>query len=375
MGTPTTPRIKLQRADRPPRGVTRDLYLVWRAPRVGMSNAQRLTNPVWSWLAGRRELNAWMANQHFRGPSSMLVGPGWCGSRFGQSTTALPDGRAVSIGGEHEDYYDPDFYIYNDVHVASAEDPIEVYGYPTEDFPPTDFHTATLAGGRIWIIGCLGYAPHRRPGETPVFALDTNSLTIGRVATTGDKPGWIFRHAAELSPDGASITVRGGERVGDDHTILANIDDWSLDLASLAWTRLTDRRWPLFALARADGGRNTLQSLWLMSFNSGRQTDYDREQVSAHTAKHGWTPDFALYAARYAPPVAHAVQPWDEVEPVSTTRVTIDGVTVRYSEEGARVLLSVEGALAAETIDAVVEDARRKLGALEHCEYVASRLR
>jgi len=25
----------------------------------------------------------------------------------------LPDGRLVSVGGEHEDYYDPDFCIYN----------------------------------------------------------------------------------------------------------------------------------------------------------------------------------------------------------------------------------------------------------------------
>jgi hypothetical protein len=375
MGPPKTPRIKLQPGDRPPRGVSRDLFLVWRAPRVGMSNAQRLTNPVWSWLAGRRGLNAWMANQHFRGPSSMLVGPGWCGNRFGQSSTLLPDGRTVSIGGEHEDYYDPDFYIYNDVHVATAAGPIEVYGYPHEDFPPTDFHTATLAGERIWIVGALGYSPHRRPGETPVFALDIATLAITRVATTGAKPGWIFKHAAELSPDGSSITVRGGERAEADHSTRANIDDWSLDLASLAWTRLTDRRWPLFALARADGGRNALQTLWLLSYNVVGKTDYDRAQVAEQSKKLGWMPDFALYAARYAPSVAHELLPWDEVEPVSTIRVAIDGVTVRYVEEDARVLVSVEGALPAETIDAVVEDARRKLGALEHCDYVASRLR
>jgi hypothetical protein len=375
MGTPKASRIKLQPADRPPRGVSRDLFLVWRAPRPGVFNPQRLTNPVWSWLAGRRGLNAWMANQHFRGPSSMLVGPGWCGSRFGQSTTALPDGRTVSIGGEHEDYYDPDFYIYNDVHVAAADGSIEVYGYPTGDFPPTDFHSATLAGERIFIIGCLGYPAHRRPGETPVYALDPQTLSIARVATTGDNPGWIFRHAAAPSADGSSIVVRGGERVEADHSLLANIDDWSLDLGTLAWTRLTERRWPLFALCRADGTRNALQTLWMMSYNVGRETDYDRAQVAEKTAELGWAPDFALYAARYAPPVAHESPPWDEDEPVSTTRVTIDGVTVRYVEEYARVLVGVEGSLPAETIDAVVEDARRKLGALEHCEYVASRLR
>jgi hypothetical protein len=33
--------------------------------------------------------------------------------RFGQSLTLLPDCRAVQIGGEHEDWYDADFCIYN----------------------------------------------------------------------------------------------------------------------------------------------------------------------------------------------------------------------------------------------------------------------
>ena len=41
---------------RPPREVTRDLYLVWRSPRIGQANPHRLTNPVWSWLARAREL-------------------------------------------------------------------------------------------------------------------------------------------------------------------------------------------------------------------------------------------------------------------------------------------------------------------------------
>jgi hypothetical protein len=39
--------------------------------------------------------------------------PVWCFDRFGGTVTVLPDGRQVYIGGEHEDYYDPDFCIYN----------------------------------------------------------------------------------------------------------------------------------------------------------------------------------------------------------------------------------------------------------------------
>ena len=43
--------------------------------------------------------------------------PVWCYHRFGRSTSFLDDGRIIDIGGEHEDWYDEDFCIYNDVTV------------------------------------------------------------------------------------------------------------------------------------------------------------------------------------------------------------------------------------------------------------------
>jgi hypothetical protein len=39
------------------------------------------------------------------------VGPAWCAARFRQSRTTLADGRVIRIAGEHEDYYDADFFI------------------------------------------------------------------------------------------------------------------------------------------------------------------------------------------------------------------------------------------------------------------------
>src|SRR5262245_20211093 len=70
--------------------------------------------------------------------------PVWCFQRFGQSITQLPDGRIIEIGGEHEDHYDPDFCIYNDVVVHRGDGAFDIFGYPEDVFPPTDFHTATL---------------------------------------------------------------------------------------------------------------------------------------------------------------------------------------------------------------------------------------
>ena len=102
-------------------------------------------------------MNAYQATQLLGGPSALEAGPGWCFDRFGQSTTVLPDGREVLIAGEHEDYYDPDFFIYNDVVVRAPDGKVAIYGYSKEAFPPTDFHTATLLPDSIVLIGSLGY--------------------------------------------------------------------------------------------------------------------------------------------------------------------------------------------------------------------------
>jgi hypothetical protein len=141
--------------------LTPELFMRWRTPRFGRANPERMNNPVWEWLI-RSRLSAYLAEQSFKVPLAMRAGPGWCFDRFGRSSTDLPDGRTILIAGEHEDYYDPDFYIYNDVVVLNPNGRIDIFGYPAEVFPPTDFHTATLVGDRIIIVGNLGHPEQRK---------------------------------------------------------------------------------------------------------------------------------------------------------------------------------------------------------------------
>jgi hypothetical protein len=359
-------------ADAPPDEVTRDLFLVWRWPRIGLRNPQRMTNPVWSWLARRPELSAYTANARFGGPSSLLVGPGWCAQRHGQSSTRLPDGRVIEVGGEHEDFYDPDFFIYNDVIVRPPAGALEIYGYPHEVFPPTDFHSATWVGGRIVIVGGLRYGWMRTPGRTTVYALDPEGLAIAPVPTTGDAPGWIYDHEAALADDGATLVLRGGKRAVDregGQAIVENIDDWALDLARGVWSRLTDRRWAQWELARADGRHNDLFEIGSGAWYADGSTEFDREQLARPERSLGRRPDFALHAERYAPPVPHARL--EDEEAWNVTRIVVDGVTVRYREESTAVHLRIEGALPDAVAAAIVEDARGKLEALEQTAYVA----
>jgi len=145
-------------------------------------------------------------------PNYDYGGAVWSFARFGMSSTTMPDGREIYIAGEHEDFYDPDFYIYNDVIVIHPNLAIDIYGYPQQVFAPTDFHSATLVGDNtIYIIGSLGYLGTREPGETPVYRLNCQNFQIEKVPTTGDKPGWIHGHTAQFIAKSNAIKVTHGE--------------------------------------------------------------------------------------------------------------------------------------------------------------------
>lgn len=138
-----------------------------------------------------------------------MTSPAWYYPRFVMSLTKLPDGRFIEIGGEFEDSYDDDFYIYNDVFVHNLDGTTDIYCYPSEVFPPTDGHSATLVDGFIYIIGCIGYVEERVAGYTPIYRLNTETLAMERIETRGDNPGWIFKHKAVLIGD--EIHISGGD--------------------------------------------------------------------------------------------------------------------------------------------------------------------
>jgi hypothetical protein len=203
---------------------TRMDYAELARPRYGSSNPERIDNPMWL-AAIAASQTAYQIREQYKdtvagegsgtGHSTYrerLAGPVWTWQRFGRTTTRLPDGRQIHIGGEHEDWYDLDFCIYNDVAVEHPDGRFEILGYPKDVFPPTDFHTATLIGETIWIIGSLGYFDLRKPGETQIFTLDTRTLAIKHVACAGDCPSWLHRHWAELTGDD-EILVGGGQLV------------------------------------------------------------------------------------------------------------------------------------------------------------------
>lgn len=196
--------------------------------RAGASNPEQVAPPFWisqirSGLSGYSAADA-ILNERRDHPN-----PVWSFQRFGRSITRLPDGRIVVVAGEHEDFYDADFCIYADVTVLDGKGGVEHFIYPATDFPPTDFHTATLVGDTIWLIGNTGYQG-ARSAKAQVLALSTKDWSIRRIATKGDDPGWISKHKATF--DAGCITVWDTKAPPD---FLRQSGYWSLELSSLTW--------------------------------------------------------------------------------------------------------------------------------------------
>ncbi len=368
----------------PPPSVTDALFRAWRSPRFGRSNPERLNNPVWEWLI-ESGWSAYAATSHFGHARSGCGDPGWSFSRFGQSSTRLSDGRLVLVAGEHEDAYDPDFHIYNDVVVRHPDGRTDIYGYPRDVFAPTDFHSATLVGDRVVIVGCLGYPADRTPGVTLVAVLDLTSFAISSISTRAPAPGWIHRHHATLAHDGRAIVVQGGKVVRGtpvERELIENPDDWRLDLATWRWERLTERAWTQWRIARVDGQPNRLWQVRSAAMLSGRRWAREhresmetmiRDQLEQLARAYGAPPDLELFGRLYRPAIGHDALP-DVDDEFNVHRITIDGIVVRYVEGSHGIHVIVEGALPATIVAVVTEDLRGKLAALEHAAYVVTAL-
>jgi len=209
-----------------------------RTRRFGIANPERMNVPFWNAMV-RYGWSGYKAANQFNDDTCDWDNPVWCHQRFGMSLTHLPDGRFIQIAGEHEDFYDPDFCIYNDVIIHDGKGGFEILGYPEDIFPPTDFHSATLVAPWIYIIGNLGYS-RSRGIETPVYRWHTETGAMERVTTLGNSPGWIHRHHALLE-DGClriscgKIFHTGADGKGE---ITDNDAIHSLDLTAMTWRKL-----------------------------------------------------------------------------------------------------------------------------------------
>jgi hypothetical protein len=350
--------------------ITPEIFAAWCSPRFGRTNPERMNNPFWEWMI-RTRLSAYQANEKLNGPDSCGAGPTWCFTRFGQSRTILPDGREIFIAGEHEDFYDPDFYIYNDVVIKHPNGQIDIFGYPKDAFPPTDSHSATVLDGKIILIGSIGYPKERQSGVTQILSLDLETMRVSPVVSTGANPGWISRHSATLTEDKRAILVKVGEIAREPNTFVANIDEWKLELAAMSWHRLTARRWPRWSVYRSDRKRNLLWEVAnaLEYRHSERLPKYVNRDVEKFEQECGCKLDFDLAATLFRPKVPHEIIDLTDNESFKQWAILVKGIKVTYKDEGHEVVIAAEGDLDPSVAKSIAIDFRDKISRLENRLY------
>lgn len=341
----------------------------WQLPTRGNANPENQTNAVWSWLI---QTQAWPHAAHEAAGFGEKRSPGWSFSCFGQSETKLPDGTVVYIGGENEDHYDPDFYIYNDVVVVGPDGSIAILGYPTDIFPPTDFHSATLLEDEILIIGGLRHPGDRDPRETLVFRLWLSDFSMHRVVTQGEAPPWLYGHQAELDPQGKKILCSGGQ-VAHQPTERAveNLTTWEFDLVSDSWSALETKPFQRWLLVREDEGYNDLWGIEQV-VRSSRSTRESKlaTRYQAKFEERGHIVDAELFDARFAPPIPHRpIEPDPDCKGLRAHRILMDDVIVRIKEDTHQIVVTVEGQLSSDLLKALERHGLETYRALEGVPY------
>ncbi|MEL6330897.1 MAG: hypothetical protein AAFR38_14720 [Planctomycetota bacterium] len=328
-----------------------ETYIAGKQARRGAGNPQRVKNAAWEWMVRTGEI-PYAALMNLGGDGSDFESkPDWCFSRFGMSLTHLPDGRRIYVAGEHEDWYDPDFFIYNDV-IVRRDDDIEIYAYDESSFPPTDFHSATLIDTEIVLVGSLGYPKNRRPGVTQVLALDTESYAVRRIETSGDVPGWVHRHATSFDPETRLLSLRAGLVYQGGESSLSlrrNLDEFELDIESLMWRKTTDTsHWRQFQVRYQD--RNLLGIGFELRDSGARLlSEYGYEVAEWFDADYGF------------------VETEDELEDrdyeaelrSNMCRIVVEGVPVAIIDEYDSMSVIIEGALAPNTVDDLLQNMKR----------------
>lgn len=344
-------------------------FETWCSPRLGRENPEDLTNDVWSWLI-EQNLSGYEAHQVLGTKMKNKKSPCWSFNRFGQAEVELANGSKVFIAGEHEDHYDEDFFIYNDVVVQTPDNKLTIYCYPEDVFPPTDFHSATVMGDEVYIVGCLGHPESRKLGEVPIYVLDTNTYSIKCLESHGTKPDWLHDHRAELSKDGDALLIEGGKVLHkSENYIIDNIDSWRFCLKSGEWHQLTNKNWRRWILVRETEELNELfeigQLAWAEDYGG---KDNFAESISDKMAKRGHKPDLELFKKRYFPPVKHTALPADE-DDFRIHRFMIDDVSLKYVENSHAVYATVEGKLPEKTVSKIMNAGCQNLSSLEGVPY------
>ena len=175
-----------------------------------------------------------------------------------------------------------------------------------------------------------------------------------------------------LSEDKKSIKIIGGETyIGGEVSLVENIDEWELDLATWQWKQLTHKEWRVFEFKRKDKEWNNLYNIRsaLFALEAGWEKDY-KKKLKDLTKKLGFTPNVESIKELYLPNIEHKIITMDRLKDYSI--IEVEGVKIRFKEDMYSIIMTIEGSLDNKHIESIKKYLLEKLGEVEGCAYVVT---
>lgn len=285
-----------------------------------VTEKQLCTEEIFYWLTKSEVLFSYEILEFFEQQNIHLDQLPWTPSylRLGISQGSIFEKNifALIIGGniaavdwkwyESQDYYDPDFDIYNDVTIKYHDQDLkfsyEIWNYPESQFPPVYAHSTVYDDrtNQVYITGGLGTGDRQRKGVTEIYQLNLESKDIQQVETFGESPPCLHNHETKMW-NYDLIEMKGGH-ILKNNIVIKNLYVWYFNLKTKTWLKQeseifqhwmiqTDKREELFLQISKD-----ILKMEEENFYSSESI----EQHKAHIFKHyEYQPNYQLYPQLY----------------------------------------------------------------------------
>lgn len=341
-------------------------------PVQATDNPTRCQHPVYDWLIRSKLYGSsirQLVRQHLHINPEQAV---WCFNRMGQSRTIMADGTQIYIGGEHEDFYDPDFRIYNDAVIVYPDQSTELFQYTEQDFPPTDFHSASLHADEkhIILVGCNGHPEQRDLSTTQVATFNVITAQVQLIKTSGQAPAWLHQHEAKWIDTDILEVSSGNVLLAVPEfsypLFIRNLYRWQLDTISWYWSRPQQAHYHHWYVYRQDQHGLCLFDMRCLIWDRRHHRDATPAAEQRLIDRLGFIPSTDVYQALYQPDYPHQPGPLNPAQAAKHDEhyIQVNGCQVLYIEEFEHIQVIADRAINHATMQLLLQDLSNKLQAL-----------
>ena len=203
---------------------------------------------------------------------------------------------------ETQDYYFPEFKIYNDVYIKFFDGMYELWNYPEEQFPPVYEHSTLYNEHthQFYIIGGLGSGDRQCKNITEIYALDLETKDIQKIEASGESPPCLHSHKVKIWNHDL-IEMRDGYILHKGIAI-KNVYVWYFNLKTKTWLKQESEKyqhWIIQSDQREELFLKISQDILKMEEEKFYSAEFIEEHKTHIFKNYKYQPKYQLYPQLY----------------------------------------------------------------------------